>query len=218
MENSFRLYTHPRPDALGSNKRNDNTLHTRCKLTRLEQRTPEFPDDGGSIPISYHPRASFWASKIRSFTSSFINPPIAVKNFIPFFSSGRCDAVTFSRRGGGGGGMGGDGSEVRRARAIARAWREKAEISPMTASHIPDRTNRTWTGSMPIRYTKRGPPRPIRHPLQRNRPIARRAFWDPVRCISCRPSSSSSWLRRRLTTMRSSNARTPRRGNRRRRA
>ena len=90
MENSFRLYTYPRPDALGSNKRNDNTLHTRCKLTRLEQRTPEFPDDGGSIPISYHPRASFWVSKIRSFTSSFVNPPLAAKNFIfiPFFPGG----------------------------------------------------------------------------------------------------------------------------------
>ena len=77
-------------NSLISNKRNDNTLHTWCKLTRSEQRTPELPDDGGSIPISYHPRASFWASKIRSFTSSFVNPPLAAKNFIfiPFFPGG----------------------------------------------------------------------------------------------------------------------------------
>ena len=58
-------------------------------LTSSEQRTPEQPDEGGTIPISNQFLASVCANTIKSSISRFVYPPILLKNFIPFLSSGK---------------------------------------------------------------------------------------------------------------------------------
>ena len=215
MENSFRSYTHPRPPTRLTRINRTTTHSTHGVNSRARNKgRPNSPDNGGSIPISYNPRSSFWASEIRSFTSSFVNPPLAAKNFIPFFSSGRCDAVTFSRRGGGG--VGGDRSKVRRARAIARARRKQSRdlthdsgIAHSRSYEFVHGRGRCQSGIRNADASNRfGTPREGRSGISSDAyPAARLVV------VVVAPAFDNDAI-----VQRSSNARTPRRGNRRRRA